>query len=66
MEPTEQRGATGAYAGYLALQRTREQDSGWQLLRADNAPLIASIMGRVLVGLWPRAADCGRPHRPLS
>lgn len=50
MEPAEQRGVTGAYAGYLTLQRTREQNAGWQLLRADNAPLIASILGRRLAG----------------
>lgn len=50
MQPSEPRGFTGAYARYLALERTREDDTGWRLLRADHAPLIAALLGQHLAG----------------
>ena len=48
--------APGAYARLLELRRTRQEDSAWSLLCADNAALIMGTLGRHLAGEVRRIA----------
>ena len=41
---------SGARARVLALAKLREQDAAWRLLRADNAPVVAGLLGSLLGG----------------
>lgn len=41
---------SGALARVLALAKLRDDDVSWRLLRADNAPVIAGVLGDLLGG----------------